>query len=75
MSHSPELELAWMTRIKLVKKNKKGKGKGCFGKGTRDLGDYQTLKVLPRSKRQVGVNCNEQGCVLDQFKNLHEGEE
>ena len=43
---------------------KKVKDKGCFGGKDRDLGDYKTLKVIPRSKRTKD-NCNKQGVKND----------
>lgn len=48
MSH--ELDLIYLLRNRTPKKNKKGKGKGCFGGKSRFLGDYETLKVIPKSK-------------------------
>lgn len=62
--NSPELNLIWLLRKQTPKKNKKGKNKGCFGGKKRFLGNYNTLKVVPKSKR-TKENCNEAGVLLD----------
>lgn len=62
--NSPELNLIWLLRDKTPKKNKKGKNKGCFGGKKRFLGNYTTLKVIPRSKRTKD-NCNECGVAIN----------
>jgi len=66
MSH--ELDLIHLLRDRTSKKNRKGKGKGCFGGNNRFLGGYNSLKVIPRSKR-TKENCNEYGVILDKENN------
>jgi len=46
----------------LDKGKRKKKTKGAFGGSDRFLGDYKTLKVLPKSKRTKD-NCNKQGIL------------
>ena len=55
-----ELEIAILTVKKTSHKNKKGYGKGKTGRVNHFIGDYKTLKVIPKSKR-TPENCNQNG--------------